>query len=227
MVDAYSGASSLFSLCSCFWVLFVPVLHQVTLLSYNSSTLEWLLVFWNPTAPANYPQLFRQNSFTKAPMGCRSASMFIGLVQRFSTAMSQEFLKHNTWLFHPGHWLLFLRLSRKKMTIAIQCEWNQYTFLLLSDQQNTFFGVLKIVIISLSVPLDEKGWKITALYYWQFWTTQLIQIKTLNLLEERQLIPNSQGRHPTHTNAHPTPVLWKPSQEIQASSFSPRVSREV
>lgn len=90
MVDPYSGASSLFSLCFCFWVLFVPLLHQVTLLSYNSSTLEWLPVFWNPAAPANYRQLFRQNSFTKVPMGYRSASMFIGLVQRFSTTVPQN-----------------------------------------------------------------------------------------------------------------------------------------
>lgn len=52
---------------------FVSLLCQITLLSYNSSTLE---SYWSSQLPSALGRTF----FIKALVGCRSASVLIGLV---------------------------------------------------------------------------------------------------------------------------------------------------
>ena len=82
----------------------------------------------------------------------------------FSTSVPQELFKHaipdyvvrGTDHFSP-------RLSNKKMTIAntaitVQCEWIKI-IPISSHQQKIYFLVCCIIlVISLCVPWDEKGW---------------------------------------------------------------------
>ena len=51
-------------------------------------------------------------------------------------------------------------MTTAKTTIAVQCEWIKIIPIFLSDWQKIYFLVWhKILVISLHVPGDEKGWK--------------------------------------------------------------------
>ena len=88
------------------------------------------------------------------------------LDQRFSTSVPQEFLKHVVPdYFVRGTDLLSLRLSNFKMTTAntTAVTWmNQnYTYFFVTLAKNVICCLVccRILVISLCVPWDEKGWK--------------------------------------------------------------------